>query len=83
MTDLPGLLERVKKCEDGPWRELVEPIAARCDLAAMFPHTNATFNGDGAKALAELLRRMADKLDHALADRCGLIANPDLARVKV
>lgn len=44
------------------WSELVAPMIARCDLAAKLD-MNASWNPDGARALAELLRRMATTLD--------------------
>lgn len=44
------------------WGNLVKPIVRKCRLAVML-HMNASFNEDGASALADLLEKMAEKLD--------------------
>lgn len=44
------------------WSKLVEPMVARCELAAKLG-MNATWNPDGAAALGSLLKKMAATLD--------------------
>jgi hypothetical protein len=44
------------------WAKAVEPIVKKCRLAVML-EMNASFNGDGATALAQLLEEMAKRLD--------------------
>ena len=46
----------------GPWRELVQPIVAKCELATKLGQA-VTFKGEGAHAVGELMRRMASILD--------------------
>ena len=46
----------------GTWKECVEPLVARFDVAANFGG-DAVHNPDGSRALAELLRSMAERLD--------------------
>lgn len=48
--------------ETKPWATMVAPIVAKCKLAATL-NMNATWNPDGATALAELLNHMALALD--------------------
>jgi len=45
-----------------PWAKMVAPIVAKCKLAAKLD-MNATWNPDGATALAEMLEHMALALD--------------------
>ena len=45
------------------WRETIEPVAKRCDIAAIFDQ-RISFDKDGAEAVATLLRAMADRLDY-------------------
>lgn len=50
-----------------PWIEMVEPIVKKCRLAVALD-MNTSFNLDGSKALADLLEKMAQTLDEALAE---------------
>jgi len=59
------------------WSEIVAPIIAKCELASKLG-MNATWNPDGAQALGELIKRMAQRLDADLES----IANEQLARPK-
>ncbi len=44
------------------WQEVVDPIAKKCELAAMLKQ-RVEFNSEGAEALAGVLRDMARCLD--------------------
>ena len=47
------------------WEEIVAPTVSRCELAAKMG-ANITFNSDGARALGELIKRMAAILDECV-----------------
>lgn len=51
--------------KSGSWATCVEPLIARFDVAAQFGG-DAVHNAEGSRALAELLRSMAAKLDRAV-----------------
>lgn len=48
-----------------PWAGMVAPIVRKCRLAVTLD-MNTSFNIDGSKALADLLEKMAQRLDEAL-----------------
>lgn len=52
--------------EQTPWRDMVAPLLRICEVAAAF-NQQAVFETDGAAALANVLKSMADKLDEAIA----------------
>lgn len=52
---------------DKPWIEMVQPIVKKCRLAIALD-MNTSFNLDGSAALADLLEKMAERLDKALED---------------
>lgn len=63
----------------GSWQELVAPIVRKCDLATTFEQ-GVYFNQDGARALGEILQRMAVCLDQDA--RCMDNAEAVLLKIK-
>ena len=67
MTSLTHTLSSLsEKATRGEWTALVQPLVAKCQVAVNFGNA-AVFNKEGAQALGDLLREMADKLDAAIA----------------
>lgn len=56
----------------GQWSDMVKPIVAKCEVGANFGE-RVVFNRDGAKALGELLKRMAATLDEAAEQPTGFV----------
>jgi hypothetical protein len=50
--------------QSGTWADCVGPLIARFEIAASFG-ADAVHNGTGAKAIADLMRSMAERLDRA------------------
>lgn len=52
----------------GSWNEAVAPLITRFEIAANFG-ADAVHNGEGARALAELIKSMANILDTEIVAR--------------
>lgn len=52
--------------DKGTWMEIVEPLVARCEVAAAF-NGQAVWNAEGAAALGKILKGMAMRLDGVIA----------------
>ena len=63
----------------GPWSKMVAPLIGRFEVAAAFGK-EATCNPTGSRAMADLMKTMAERLDRAVELQLAAAPDPTLAR---